>query len=836
MYKRLSLLFTLCLLSVSIQAQQPKKPTASEIHESIKKLNVLASVLYVAAHPDDENTRLISYMANDLKARAAYLSITRGDGGQNLIGTELSELLGLIRTQELLEARKIDGGEQLFTRANDFGFSKHPDETLTIWNKNEVLGDVVWAIRTFKPDVIINRFDHRNPGSTHGHHTSSALLSLEAFDLTNDPTKFPQQLKNATTWQPKRLFLNTSWRFYGSEEQFNKADKTNLLVFDTGTYFPALGLSNNEISALSRSKHKSQGFGNTGSRGSETEYLELLKGGLPTNKNNLFDGIDTTWNRVNGGQAIGIIISEVEKNFDYQNPSASIPLLIEAYKLIQNIEDTHWKTVKSKDIKDIIAACAGLFIEVTAETNHASPGDNVKLKIESINRSPYNITLSSVNIPSVKTVVNPSQALANNTRYNYNTNSTIAKSTAYSTPYWLSEKGSLGMYHVADDLLIGTPQSNPALTAIFTLDFDGYSMTFEKPVVYKTNHPVHGEVYKPFEIVPEVSVKITEPVIIFNNDTQKDIQVTVKAHRDNIDGFVSIQHPGNWQVFPKQQKVIIANKGQEQVVTFTVIPPKQEHNAVFSPVVTVNGITFSKKMVEIDYEHIPHQTALLPSESKAIRLDIKKTGTHIGYINGAGDMIPESLKQIGYNITTINPETITTESLAAFDAVVVGIRAYNTVETLKFKQQLLFDYVAQGGNLIVQYNTNSDLKTDALSPYELRLSRDRVTDENSEVRFINPGHEVLNYPNTITEKDFEGWVQERGLYFPNAWAKEFTPVLSMNDNGETPKDGSLLIAKHGKGYYIYTGLSFFRELPAGVPGAYKLFANMLSIGKNSQTN
>jgi hypothetical protein len=322
-------------------------------------------------------------------------------------------------------------------------------------------------------------------------------------------------------------------------------------------------------------------------------------------------------------------------------------------------------------------------------------------------------------------------------------------------------------------------------------------------------------------------------VIIFENDQQKDIQVVVKANRDNLEGVVSIQHPNDWNVFPKQQKVAIANKGQEQIVTFTVIPPKQQSNATFSPVVNVDGVNYSKKLVEVSYDHIPHQTVLLPNDSKIIRLDIQKNGDNIGYIEGAGDVIPESLKQIGYNVVIINPNDMTAELLQRFDAIVVGIRAYNTVEALKFKQQMLFDYVAQGGNMIVQYNTNSRLNVDALAPYELQLSRDRVTDETSDIRFLNPNHELLNYPNKITERDFEGWVQERGLYFPNKWSKEFTPILSMNDKDETAKDGSLLVAKHGKGYYIYTGLSFFRELPEGVSGAYRLFANMLSIGKES---
>ena len=831
MLKRYLLLLFFSFFCLSTQAQQPKKPNSSDIFESIKKLNFLGSVLYIAAHPDDENTRLISYMSNNVKARTAYLSLTRGDGGQNLIGPELRELLGVIRTQELLAARRIDGGEQRFTRANDFGYSKHPDETLAIWNKKEVLSDVVLAIRQFKPDVIINRFDHRSPGSTHGHHTSSAMLSYEAFDLANDKNAFPEQVKQYGTWQPKREFFNTSWWFYGSQENFDKADKTNLLSVDTGVFFPSSGLSNPEIASLSRSSPKSQGFGSTGSRGAQIEYIELIKGDLPVDKSNIFDGIDTSWNRVKGGKEIGNILKEVETNYDFKNPSASIPQLLEVYKLIQNLEDQHWRAIKLEDIKNVIAACAGLYLEAVAETNQATANSSINLKIESINRSDYQITLNSYAINTLDVVKNIE--LKNNISYDFKDVLKIDSKQQPTTPYWLTKKGSLGMYTVDDKNLIGQPETPRNQLVTFNLTFGKTSISYSKPIVYKTNDDVKGEVYKPFEIIPEASAKVAEDVIIFENDKQKDIVVIVKAGRDNLEGFVQIAHPKDWNVYPEKQKVSITHKGEDQTLIFTVIPPKNQSEGLITPMVTVGNEVYTKKLVEINYDHIPFQTVLLPSESKVVRLDIKKRGENIGYIEGAGDVVPESLKQIGYNVVVIKPEEINAETLNRFDAIVVGIRAYNVVEALKYKQQLLFNFVEQGGNLIVQYNTSRETIVDELAPYKLELSRDRVTDENAEVRFLNPNHPLLNYPNKITEKDFEGWTQERGLYFPDQWSSEFTPLLSMNDKGETPKDGSLLVAKHGKGYYIYTGLSFFREFPEGVSGAYRLFANMLSIGKDN---
>ncbi|MFD2914726.1 PIG-L family deacetylase [Psychroserpens luteus] len=831
MKTRLHLLLLLLFSTTLITAQQPKKPTASEIHESIKKLNFLGSVLYVAAHPDDENTRLISYMSNEIKARTAYLSLTRGDGGQNLVGPEIRELLGVIRTQELLAARRTDGGEQKFTRANDFGYSKHPDETLAIWNKDEVLSDVVLAIRQFQPDVIINRFDHRSPGSTHGHHTSSAMLSVEAFDLVGDKNAYPNQLSSVDIWQPQRLFFNTSWWFYGSQEKFDAADKSNLLDIDTGVYFPSSGLSNPEIAALSRSQHKSQGFGSTGSRGSQLEYIEIIKGDLPTEKTNIFDGIDTSWNRVEGGKAIGEILDAVQNNYDFKNPSASIPELMRAYIAIQNLKNEHWKIIKTNEIKDIIAACAGLYLEATANTNHATAGSNVDLNLEVINRSNSKIVLSSIVNPNgIK--IDKNITLVNNTSFDFKETLAIKTNQQVSTPYWLTKKGTLGMYKVEDKSLIGKPETPRDLNITFNLNIENVNIPFTKAIVYKTNDPVKGEVYKPFEIIPEVSAKISEKVIILDTDQQRDIEVIVKAGRDNIEGYVQIAHPKNWSVFPEKQKVIIENKGQEQRLIFTVIPPKEQSEGLLTPMVHIGDKVYTKELIEIDYDHIPFQTVLLPSESKIVRLDIKKQGQNIGYIEGAGDVVPESLRQIGYNVAILKPEDISAENLERFDAIVVGIRAYNTIEELKFKQQLLFDYVAQGGNMIVQYNTNRRLKVDQIAPYDLKLSRDRVTDEFAEVRLLATNHEVLNFPNKITSKDFEGWTQERGLYFPNEWSSEFTSILSMNDEGETPKAGSLLVARHGKGYYVYTGLSFFREFPVGVSGAYRLFANMLSLGKN----
>jgi LmbE family N-acetylglucosaminyl deacetylase len=825
----LLLLSTLC--SITLSAQKPLKPTASEVYHNLEKLNFLGTALYIAAHPDDENTRLISYLANDVNATTAYLSLTRGDGGQNLVGPEIRELLGLIRTQELLSARRTDGGQQIFTRANDFGYSKDPEETLAIWNKNEVLGDVVRAIRKFKPDVIINRFDHRSPGSTHGHHTASAVLSYDAFELVGDATKYPETAATYGIWQPKRLLFNTSWWFYGSKEKFDEADKSNLITVETGSYYSSLGLSNGEIASLSRSMHKSQGFGSTGTRGSEAEYLEFLKGDFPAN-NNLFAGINTSWSRIEGGAPIGLILGGVQENFDFKNPSASIPQLVKAYELIKNLPDGYWKSRKLTAITQLITDCAGLYLEAVADVQSTTPKGDVKVTIEAINRSEAQIKLNSVSSPIISF---PAQLVAIPlTENNEETMESVEKTFSaanYSAPYWLIEKGSLGMYKVSDSNLIGLPEAENQFPIQFNLNIEGTEIQVVKNIVYKFNDPVKGEVYRPFQVLPEVTSSIPEKVLIFSSSEAKEIPVKVRAGRNGITGTVTLQHPKDWVVSPEQHVFNLGRLGEEQTLVFSVQPPNSQSEGLLKPLVHIGDRFYNQELVTIDYDHIPFQSVLLPSEAKIVRVDIQKKGQNIGYINGAGDAIPESLKQIGYTVTTIDPSEFTEENLANYDAIVAGIRAYNTVAELAFAHTILMNYVSNGGTLILQYNTNRGLVTEDLAPYTLKLSRDRVTDEASEVEILEPKHPILNKPNKITEADFEGWVQERGLYFPDEWAKEFTPILGMHDKESPQTKGSLLVAKHGKGYYIYTGLSFFRELPAGVPGAYRLFANLLSIGK-----
>ena len=818
----------IALSTTAVLAQQPQKPTASEIYHKLEKLNFLGSALYVAAHPDDENTRLISYLANDMHAKTAYLSLTRGDGGQNLIGPEIRELLGVIRTQELLAARASDGGEQLFTRANDFGYSKHPDETLEIWNKDAVLSDVVRAIRTFKPDVIINRFNHRNPGSTHGHHTASAMLSFEAFDLVGDATKFPETAITYGSWQPKRLLFNTSWWFYGSKEKFEKADKSNLVSVETGNYYPALGLSNGEIASLSRSMHKSQGFGSTGTRGKQTEYLEFLKGEFPQDTTNIFDGINTSWSRIEGGVAIGKILNPLLDSFNFQDPSTIVPQLVEAYKLLKDTKQGHWRSIKLKELEELIVACSGVFLEAVANKESINPMGAYTLKVEAINRGANKITLSTITTASGLILSSKEIVLLSNEKENLELEVT-SQNKVPSTAYWLKSKGTLGMYSAPKDL-IGLPQTPAAEQILFTLNIDNTALQILKDVVYKFNDPVDGEVYRPFNVLPKVSASIAEKVLVFANENSQKVAVHVRAGKDNLEGTLQLNAPKGW-VVSSPQLFTLERQGETSTLWFTVTPPKNQSQGYLRPLIQIGDTYYDKELINIDYDHIPYQSVLLPSKAKVVRINIEKKGQHIGYIQGAGDGVGQSLEQIGYSVTNLNVTEISAQSLKKYDAVVVGVRAYNTIAALAFAQKELNKYVQAGGTMVVQYNTSHRLVTKQVAPYALSLSRDRVTDEFAPVTILDPSHSVLNSPNKITQEDFKGWVQERGLYFPNKWAEEFTPILAMNDKGAPQTKGSLLVARYGKGHYVYTGLSFFRELPAGVAGAYRLFANIISIGK-----
>ncbi len=833
--RKINLIFLFFLLfSSQIGAQAPQKWTSAQIQEKIQKLNFLGSVLYVAAHPDDENTRLISYMANEVKAETAYLSLTRGDGGQNLIGTEIRELLGVLRTQELLAARRIDGGKQFFTRANDFGYSKHPDETFEIWNKEEVFSDVIMTIRKFQPDIIINRFNHENPGTTHGHHTGSAMLGLEAFHKSGDASVYPGQLRQYQTHQADRIFFNTSWWFYrGKEDKWDEI-KENLYQADIGVYYPLKGKSNTEIAAESRSQHKCQGFGSAGTRGARIEYMELLGGSKPSDKKDIFSGINTTWSRLKGGEKIGILISKIESEFDPTAPYKSVDDLTNVFQAIEQLDDSVWKHRKLQECKELLLACSGLYVDVYSEDRSCTHGDEIEINLEIINRSPVDWKLEKIqsNVAGIDTSY--ALALENNENHQFQHRLTIPTLMDYSAAYWLREKGSLGMYEVKDRNLIGLPQTPDPILMHIDLSINGQKVSIDKPLVFKTSDPVKAEVYDPFELLPPVFVEATEETIIFRPGQRRNVRVEVLAGKDGIQGDLIPMAGEDWIIEPELVSFDLESKNEKAFFDFQLTAPDHQDVNKLAFKATVNGQTYTDKLVKIEYDHIPTQMVLQDNAINSICIDIKSVGNKVAYIMGAGDKIPEALSAIGYTVDILEEDQIRDEVLFKYPAVIVGIRAYNVMDNMKFHHKTLMNYVHKGGTVLVQYNTRHRLKSDEVGPYPIKLSRKRITDEYAPVEIIAKDHPVVNYPNKIRPADFEGWVQERGLYFPEEWDEAYVPILSSQDAGEDPLTGGLLVCEYGEGHFIYTGYSFFRELPAGVPGAYRLFANLISYGQQDR--
>ncbi|MES2567202.1 MAG: PIG-L family deacetylase [Bacteroidota bacterium] len=809
-------------------AQTSVSLNSAEIVHGLKKLNVVGSVLYVAAHPDDENTRLLAYLANEKKMRTGYLSLTRGDGGQNLIGKEQGEALGLIRTQELLAARRVDGAEQFFTRANDFGFSKNPEETFTFWNKDSILADVVLTIRRFKPDVIICRFPTTGEGG-HGHHTASAILAVEAFDAAADPKRFPEQLKAVQVWQAKRILWNTF--------NFGTTNTTapDQLKIDVGVFNPLLGKSYGEIAADSRSNHKSQGFGSAKQRGANLEYFKVLKG--DSAKTDLFDGINTTWTKFKGQEKIQKLIDDCIKKFNPQSPENSVPELVTIYKQIQTLDENntnlnYWKQQKLKEAETLLLACSGLWLEASAADYIGIAGQDAVVTAQIVNRNSNTIKLNSVTYLHSDTTT--ALSLKANELYTFKRKEKISSLLALSNPYWLNQKHNIGLYAVTNPALIGRPENESSTKIVFNISILDLNLKIERALVYKYTDPVKGEIYRPFEILPPATINIPEKVFVFTDATARTVLLTVKANAANTTGKVELKGSPGWNITLKNPEFKLTNKGDEAIIEASIIADKNATDGKLEASIIVNNVTYNKSIKRIDYDHIPYQFILSDAEAGLVNIDLKKTGTNIGYIPGAGDDVPAALKQVGYNVTILTDELLSNENLSKYKAIVSGIRAYNTNDRLQVHYTKLMEYVKNGGNLIVQYNTNNRIgpvKAN-IGPYPFTISRDRVTNEKAEIKFNNEKHSALIFPNQITQKDFDGWIQERGIYFATEMDKQYETIFTMNDPNEKPSDGSLIIAKHGKGNFVYTGLVFFRELPAGIPGAYRMFVNLLSLPEN----
>lgn len=781
---------------------------AGELAHALDRVGKTGRVLYIAAHPDDENTRLLTWLANARHLTVAYLSMTRGGGGQNLIGPEQGELLDVIRTEELLAARRLDGAEQRFTRMRDFGYSKSADETFAKWDREEALADVVWVIRSFQPDVIITRFGEQPPN--HGHHTASAILAREAFSAAADAKRFPDQLeRGVTVWKADRLLHN--WPTWSGAP----AAPEGTLELDVGGYDPRTGLDHGELAARSRSQHKSQGFGVPGERGKLVERFVPLAGTKP--KNDLLEGLALGWERYGKkGAAFELAINEAAAALTRDTPHKAVPLLIKAHGLLDALPDEPRVRDARRSLERVIVLAAGLYVRATAPSPVGVPGDTVEVTVEIVARS-------------------PAQVSADGTAMKKDEKRLVTRKLPVpdeiSTPYWLALPPLAGRYPVNDPRLVGAPRGAPALTTTVDVAIAGKALKLVVPVVHSWTDAVHGERVRDFVIAPPATVTPARDAVMFPNGKGAAVQVRVRAAKAGVKVDVALDLPAGWKATPRTIPVVLAGAGDETTVTFTVKPPAGATAAVdVRPAITVDGRAWAFREDVIDHPHIPLQLVLQPASVRLAPVELKLPRGTVGYVRGPGDSVAADLAHVGVKVEDVDDETLRGGDLDRYAAIVLGVRALNTRAAARGAHARLLDYAKRGGTVVVQYNTNSRLAplTAPIGPCDLTIGRDRITDEDAPVTHLLSKHASVRVPNLIGPDDWKGWVQERGIYFATSWGKCWKPLFELADPGEKPLEGSTLVADHGKGRFVYTGLAFFRQLPAGVPGAYRLFANLIA--------
>jgi len=829
-------LLLLALFVGNLAAQPTPQRGSAELTETLDKLQYLGSVLMMAAHPDDENTAVISYLARGRHMRTAYLSANRGEGGQNLIGTEQGPLMGMIRTQELLAARRVDGGEQFFTRVIDFGYSKTPEEALKLWGRDVLLGDMVRVIRQFQPDVIIARFAPPPGSGGHGQHTAVGHTGPAAFEAAGDPNFRPEL---GEPWQAKRYLWNIFQFGRGGPRALRDEPlKEHQIRIEIGDYDPVLGKSYAEIAGESRSMHRSQAMGSSQSKGRVTADFQHVAGDEATQ--DLFDGVDTSWGRISGGETVGEHLAAARKDYDPRKPSKILPHLLAAWTALGKL-DGHWPTVKRHELARAIELASGLWLDATASDWAFAPGETINVRWTALNRSDAKVEWAQGSLLGVGAVDGP--ALNKPLEYNRSVEETAAvqvpADAAYSQPPWMREKSNGFVYKLDDPALIGKPEAPPVLTAVFQMHFaGGIEIPISKPVLYRWVDRSFGERQRALQIVPPVAVSLTRDNLIFPTGESRPVAVQLEANMANANGSVSLKLPKGWRATPSSIPASLAKRGQKSVVEFTVTPPATTSGGTLRAVYRFSDQEISTGMLAIEYDHIPIQMVYPPAEMRIERTDVKMLSKSIGYVMGAGDKIPEALRELGAEVALLDSTDLSAGDLSRYDAIVAGVRALNTRPDLIAAKDRLLEYVEQGGTLIEQYNTFGRRgPPPSLSPYPVkheRMSRartDRVTDEGARVTLPLPDHALLQAPNRITEKDFDGWVQERGLYFMGEWDERFDSLFESNDEGQEPTKGGMLYVRHGKGVYIFSGYSWFRQLPAGVPGAYRIFANMVSASK-----
>lgn len=800
----LALLITgLPIVSAALAQQHTPSPAAT-IYGDLLRLRSMTSVLYVAAHPDDENTRLLSWLATGRHIRTGYLSLTRGDGGQNIIGGEQGAALGLIRTHELLAARRLDGAEQYFARAIDFGFSKNATETFRQWDSAALVQDVITVLQSFRPDVVICRFP-KDSMAGHGQHAASAILAEAAVRSV---------LQDPSAWHPTRLLFN-AFRF-GDRSTI----RDDMFKLEVGHYDPLLGMGYGELAGISRSLHRSQGAGTPRTPGVQPEHFQTWVGERPVSS--LFNGIDTTWSRV-GRADIGRAIDAIITSFDMRAPDRSLPALLDLRRQIASVADAFWRSRKLAELDAILLACIGLTADATVNVPTALPGDSLRCVLRVTTRAGRAVTLASVQWPNTTTT--PMLRCAHDSLVTMEQRIVVPPSTPVTEPYWLALEPDAWLFRVARTGAVGMAVTPPQLTARVSMLLDADTITATLPISFKKLDPLDGDVIEELRITPPVSI---EPVtrVVLAKQGKATISVRVRAYAPVRNATLHVLDGD--RVVTSIERVSI----RATTDTLINVSVALASTATVRIGMRMGEVVYDRYVSTITYDHLPTLQYTQPATVRVVTEPVAITAKRIAYIKGAGEYTPEFLQSIGCTVDEITDETILrTTDLLAYDAVLVGIRAVNTRPSMKFLMPALMQYVERGGTLVMTYMTTQDMSTKDLGPFPLPLSRARVTEEDAEVTILRPEHPLMLRPNRITKDDFAGWVQERGLYFPAGFDARYEPILAMHDTNEAMSNGPLLYARHGKGHYVYCALSLFRQIPAGVPGGMRLLANMLSVGR-----
>ncbi len=831
------------------------------LFRQLQRLQTTAAVLHTGAHPDDEDSALVAYHARRVHARTGYLSLTRGSGGQNIIGAEQSDALGVIRSEELLQARRLDGASQYFTRANDFGFSKTLSEAQRVWPENAVLADVVYTIRKFRPDVIVSRWDGTATDG-HGHHQFAGYLTPLAIEAAADSSRFPEQLVNGLTpWQVQKLYV--------SERNASPSPDSSLLRINTGEYDPLSGHSYFQIGMQGRSQQKTQQMGSLELQGSQYSVLRRASSNqdIVVPESSVFGGINTSVSgiaRFEPQASAGFIeklgnlqdlLASVLRDFEPLEPDASVPSLAAAHTLVREViaasQDQEARRLleeKRRELEQALLLAAGIRIDALIDRETLEPGSVATVAVRAYmpEMTQARIIDSTIEGPAGWLFApSPEAALTNEISMRgadhfdaqrvYRVS--VPRDAQFTQPYWLVEDRQGSAYAWGNDPGAKTlPFAKPLLVASVTVEIGGIEISAEREVEYRQLDRVRGELRRRVDVVPSVSVEpATDLLVIPKSIAAAPIPVvlTIQNNSDEeISGTAQLSLPPGWQLEPSFADFAMAPAPASASLAFTVRPPEDveagRYRLLSSAIVA--GTRFDQTVREIAYPHIrTHRTYRIATTEIQI-VDVVVADVQVGYIMGSGDTVPAALRRMGVNVSLLSDADLTSGDLSQFDTLIIGIRASQTREAFVANNARLLAFVEQGGTLIVQYQ-QPDFASKGLAPYPVSMDGNvRVVDETAAITVLAPDHPVFNFPNRIGVQDFDGWVQERNNYnFTDFDRENFTPLTEAHDEGEPASDGAMLHTRIGNGHYVYTSYSWFRQLPNGVPGAYRIFANLLSL-------